>query len=110
MPTHTVTVVTRPTATRDRQNNLTYDWSSATRTDYQGRIQPSTSSRTRQQSDQVVSYFDCLLPPGTAVTAYDRIEVGGTTYEIDGEPSIFSGWGPISSIDHIAVRVKEMSG
>jgi hypothetical protein len=110
MPTHTAVVLTRPTPARDRQNNLVVDWSSAARTTYQARIQPSATSETVQQSNQIVTTWDCFLPPTAIVTSGDRVEVDETVYEVDGTPFVYSGWGPLGALNYITARLKVMTG
>ncbi|MGI5515297.1 hypothetical protein [Streptomyces sp. CA-106131] len=110
MPTHTVTVLTRPSPSRDRQNNLVVDWSGAARTSYQGRVQGSVSTETKNQSDQVITFLDCFLPPTAIVTSADRVEVDGRVYEVDGIPFTYTGWGPLGSLNHVTVTLKEMTG
>lgn len=110
MPTHEVVVLTRPEPTRDRHNNRTVDWSSAVRSAYWGRVQPSATTETVQQSDQLVTTWDCHLPPTAEVSSGDRVEVDGSVYEVDGTPFVHKGWGPIAALDHITIRLKEMSG
>jgi hypothetical protein len=110
LPTHTVTVLTKPEPTRDRQNNRIVDWSTAVRTAYKGRTEPLSSSETVQQNDQVITYLTCFLPPSAAVTEYDRAEVDGVTYEIDGKPEVQSGYGPLVVLAYKRVVLKEMTG
>ncbi|MDC2953384.1 hypothetical protein PO587_02820 [Streptomyces gilvifuscus] len=110
LPTHTVTVLTKPEPTRDRQNNRITDWSTAVRTSYQGRTEPVSTSETVQQNDQVITYLTCFLPPSAAVTEYDRAEVDGATYEVDGKPEVHTGYGPLAVLAYKRVTLKEMTG
>jgi len=110
LPTHTVTVLTRPEPTRDRQNNRIVDWSTAARTSYRGRTEPVNSSETVQQSDQVITYLDCYLPPSATVTGYDRAEVDGVTYEVDGKPDVQTGYGPLAVLGYKQVTLKLVTG
>jgi hypothetical protein len=110
LPTHTVTVLSRPEPTRDRQNNRVVDWSTAARTSYEGRVEPLSSSETVQQSDQVVTTLNCFLPPSAAVTEYDRAEVDGVTYEVDGKPDVHTGNGPLSLLAYQRVTLKQVTG
>lgn len=106
--THQITVLTRPAPTRDRQNNRVVDWSSAVRTPYGAMVEPLSSTETVQQNDQVISTLSCHLPPEAAVTAYDRAEVDGATYEVDGTPEIHKG--PMPLLDHKVVVLKQVTG
>ncbi|MET9848872.1 hypothetical protein [Streptomyces ossamyceticus] len=110
LPTHTVTVLSRPSPTRDRQNNRIVDWSTATRTSYKGRTEPLNSSETVQQGDQVITYLTCFLPPSAAVTEYDRAEVDGVTYEVDGKPEVQRGHGPLAVLAYQRVTLKLVTG
>ncbi|MGW2932958.1 hypothetical protein ACWDA7_14070 [Streptomyces sp. NPDC001156] len=110
LPTHAITILTRPEPTRDRQNNRTFDWSTATRTSYQGRTEPLSSTETVQQGDQVITFLDCFLPPSAAVTAYDRAEVDGVTYEVDGRPDVYTGHGPLKALSYQRLTLKQVTG
>ncbi|MFI0939145.1 hypothetical protein [Streptomyces sp. NPDC021020] len=106
----TATVVTRPAATRDRQNSLVRDWTTATRKPYAAMLQPLGSSETVQQSDQVTTDRICFLPPDAAVTEYDRVEVDGITYEVNGRPGKEQGSGPLAVLSHLTVVLREVTG
>ncbi|MEU5030173.1 hypothetical protein [Streptomyces milbemycinicus] len=110
LPTHTVTVLTKPEPTRDRQNNRIVDWSTAVRTAYRGRTEPVSSSETVQQNDQVITYLTCFLPPSAAVTEYDRAEVDGVTYEVDGRPEVHTGYGPLKILAYQQMTLKQVTG
>ncbi|MFG2380562.1 head-tail adaptor protein [Streptomyces avermitilis] len=110
LPTHVVTILTRPEPTRDRQNNRITDWSTATRTSHKGRVQPLSSSETVQQGDQVITTLECFLPPSAAVTEYDRAEVDGVTYEVDGKPEVQTGHGPLALLAYKRVVLKQVTG
>jgi hypothetical protein len=51
-----------------------------------------------QGSDMLITGLSALLPAGTVVTAIDKVDVYGQSYEIDGEPgryqSPFTGTNP----------------
>ncbi|MFJ3665068.1 hypothetical protein ACIPSE_01290 [Streptomyces sp. NPDC090106] len=110
LPTHTVTVLSRPSPTRDRQNNRIVDWSTATRTSYRGRTEPLSSSETVRQGDQVITYLTCFLPPSAAVTEYDRAEVDDVTYEVDGKPDVQTGHGSLAVLAYMRVTLKLVTG
>jgi len=110
LTTHDVTVLTRPEATRDRHNNRVVDWSEAEHATYRARVQPLSSAETVQQGDQLVTELECFLPPEAVVTAADRAEVDGVTYDVYGKPRRQKGSGPISMLDHIQVVLREVTG
>lgn len=110
MPTTTATVLTRPEPTRDRHNNPVTDWSTAQRTAYPAYLRLVSTQETVQASDQVTEVWDCYVPPGAAVTVYDRVEVDGTVYDVDGAPRRPKGYGPLAVLDHTVVTLKRVSG
>jgi hypothetical protein len=110
LPTHTVTILSRPAPTRDRQNNRIVDWSTAPRTPYAGRVEPLSSTETVQQDDQVITTLDCFLPPSAVVTEYDRAEVDGVTYEVDGKPDVYTGHGPLKALAYQRLTLKQVTG
>ncbi|WP_425589138.1 hypothetical protein [Streptomyces similanensis] len=86
------------------------DWSTATRASYKGRVEPLSSAETVQQGDQVITTLDCFLPPSAAVTEYDRAEVDGVTYEVNGKPDVYTGYGPLKALAYQRVTLKEVTG
>nr|WTB31169.1 head-tail adaptor protein [Streptomyces sp. NBC_00830] len=110
LPTHDVTVLTRPEATRDRQNNRVVDWSDAEQATYRARVQALSSSETEGQGDQLVTELECYLPPAAVITAVDRAEVDGVTYKVQGKPKVQKGSGPLAQLDHILVVLREVTG
>lgn len=107
----TATVLTRPEQTRDRQNNLVPgDWSSAARQSYAAMLQPLSSTETVQQGDQVITDRQCFFPPSAAVTEYDRVEIDGITYEVNGHPGKEQGAGPLTVLSHLTVLLRQVTG
>ncbi|WP_307787233.1 hypothetical protein [Streptomyces musisoli] len=86
------------------------EWSTAARTSYQGRVEPLSSSETVQQGDQVITTLDCFLPPSAVVTEYDRAEVDGVTYEVDGKPDVYTGHGPLKLLAHQRLTLRRVTG
>ncbi|MFE4991424.1 hypothetical protein ACFRH4_08740 [Streptomyces mirabilis] len=103
-------VLTRPEATRDRQNSATYDWSTAQRKTYGVMLQPLNSMESVKQSDQVITTRQVFFPPDAAVTEYDRVEIGNTTYEVDGQSEPQQGAGPLAALSYLAVVLKKVTG
>ncbi|BAC73227.1 hypothetical protein AQJ43_23745 [Streptomyces avermitilis] len=110
LPTDDVTILTRPEATRDRQNNRVVDWSDAERTTYRARVQFLSSTETEQQGDQVITDLEVFLPPEAVVTAVDQAEVDGVTYRVHGKPQVQRGAGPIAQLDHMRIVLREVTG
>jgi hypothetical protein len=81
-------------------NNEDYDWPNATSTPYAGcAVAQGGRDRTTEihtgDRDVIISDLIIFMPPGTDVTATDRLNVRGRAYEVVGEPfgwtSPFSG-------------------
>ncbi|WP_328981770.1 hypothetical protein OG258_19950 [Streptomyces mirabilis] len=104
------TVLTRPEPTRDRQNNQVRDWSAAVRQPYDAMLQPLSSVEIMQQSDQVTTDRPCFFPPEAVVSEYDRVEIDGITYEVNGRPGREQGAGPLAVLSHLAVLLREVTG
>lgn len=90
----TVTIQTA-TTTEDEYGNEVADWSDPTETDVAGcRFAPTAGSEL--DSGLPVGTEAVLYAPGTAtIAAHDRVIVRGATYEVLGEPMLWSGgYGP----------------
>lgn len=83
----TVTVLTAGTTT-DRYGNEVPDWGNATSTLVPGcGVAPRSSSELNDPSRAaVIVGLTVYLPPGSVVSARDRMVVRGGTYEVVGEP------------------------
>lgn len=81
----TVTLIRRTLAGRDRYGNDRYTTSTSTIGGVSVRATGS-SEDLGEQRDRVTTNLDVLLPPGTTITAYDRLRIRGLLYEIDGNP------------------------
>ncbi len=75
------TVVRRQPTGRDPRGNTTW---STTRTVYLGRRAPRPSQEG--QDGRVGEEYDLRLPHDAVVGALDDVEVGGETFQVDGEP------------------------
>lgn len=104
------TVLMRPDATRDRQNNQVRDWSTADRRTYGAMLQPISSTETVQQDDQVTTDQQCFLPPEAVVGECDRVEIDGVTYEVTGRPGREQGSGPLAALSHLTLILREVTG
>lgn len=100
-------VIVRPGTTVSRGSTIP-DWSQdkVTKTTVNGcSVQPSTTSLS--QDGRVLGISDswtAYLPEGTNVEAGDHIEFDGKTYEINGEPRVWTGAFTKSNIQLNLVR------
>lgn len=70
---------------------------------------PQTSVEDRDGRDAVVADATIYMPTGTDVTAHDRVQINGVTYDVDGQPSVWSD--PFGGgLDGIEVRLKLVTG
>jgi hypothetical protein len=81
----TVTLIRRTLAGRDRYGNDRYTTTTAVIDGVSVR-RTGSSEDLGEQRDRVTTSLEVLLPPGTTVTAYDRLRIRGLLYEIDGNP------------------------
>lgn len=89
----------RPTTTTSRGSTI-YDWSEPDRLEIPGcSVQPSSTSLTQDGRVQGISDGLTVYAPLDAdVRAGDRIEFGGNTYTINGDPLIWPGAGRLAHI------------
>jgi hypothetical protein len=105
--TDTVTVVHAALET-DSYNNRVRDWAHATRTAVRAVVDGTVSTEATDGKDQTATLYRIYLPPGTAVTAQDRMEWNGLVLEINGEP--IPRKGPTSALNHIQIDGRLVSG
>ncbi|MFE9099850.1 DUF6093 family protein [Actinomadura geliboluensis] len=67
-------------------NSLVYDWANATRTTVAAGLQPGNSIEQTGARDKVTTFYTVFVAAGTDVKVTDRVEWGGRTWEVDGEP------------------------
>jgi hypothetical protein len=107
----TVQVLTAGTTTDPYSNESAADWSTPTSLDVPGvGVEPRPSGEPLQDArNQVTSGFTLYMPPGSAITAQNRVVVRGVTYDVLGEPAVwrspFTGWEP-----GIVVQVERSEG
>lgn len=82
--TETATVV-RYTTIRD-EYNAEVD-GAATRTDHPARLEQLATEELVIDRDTVVANWRVFLLPGTDVTAYDKVEARGLTFDVVGFPN-----------------------
>lgn len=86
MTGETVTVL-RGVTVADRYGDTTVDWTTPARTTVHGAfVAPRSSTEAGNGRAGVIVGLTAYLPPGTRVTAADRVEVRGVTYSVEGEP------------------------
>jgi head-tail adaptor len=105
--TDTVTVV-HAELISDSYNNRVRDWPNASRTAVRAVVDSTSSTETTDGQDQTDTTYRCYLPPGTAVTAQDRLEWEGRVLEVTGEPTPRKG--PTGALDHVQVDGRLISG
>lgn len=62
------------------------NWVTATTTDYQGELQPLSTTELVVAAQQTDSTHRAFLPSSADVKATDRLRHQGLDYEIDGQP------------------------
>lgn len=82
-----ITVVTRTRSGVDAFGN---DIFTTTTTTVSGVFAPGGSVENVQGEDVIVTQPRAFLPAGTDVTAIDAVEVGGISYEVDGDPNVWA--------------------
>lgn len=105
--TDTVTVV-HAELVSDAYNNRVRDWPHAVRTPVRGVVDGTATTEAVDGKDQTDTVYRCYLPPGTAVTAQDRLEWEGLVLEVVGEPTPRKG--PTPALNHLQVDARRVSG
>ena len=103
----TVTVV-RGQPWTDAYGNTVIDWSAPVRTTYLGSVQPvATSEDVSNREGYVSSWVAYLWPPEADITERDRVEYGGVTFYVDGEPQT---WTVAGKPSHVVVTLRTWKG
>lgn len=86
--TRTVTIL-RGTSTSTGYGNATkLDWTNPTPTQTVGWLGPySGEAENALDRDQQMADATVFLPAGTDITALDRVQIDGVTYQVTGTPS-----------------------
>lgn len=106
----TVTVVRAPLAA-GRYGGQTRDWSSATRTPYTGvSVQPAGSTEDVRDREELVNRFQLFTSRGQDIDllATDRVEWGGLTLQVDGDPNRWPA--PGGGVHHVEASLKRVAG
>lgn len=86
-------VIVHPKSTKTVRGSTVPDWDNVEKTTVGGcSVQPAGTSLS--EDGRVLGISDGLtayLPEGVAVVAGDRVEYGGETYTINGEPRVWVG-------------------
>lgn len=86
MLTTPVTIV-RAAVVTDRYGAESADWTNARRTSTVGWLNDVSSSEVVDGRDALISGWKLYLPADADVTGFDRVEIDGVTYEVNGPPS-----------------------
>lgn len=99
----------RATAITQRGSEIP-DWSSPDRLEIPGcSMQPAGTSLTQDGRVQgTTDGYTCYLPPGADVLAGDRIEYGGNTYTINGEPRAWNS--PTGRVSNTQLQLERWYG
>lgn len=97
----------RPTTVTDGYGNSIDSFISSATAIYKGRLDPGKQNEITTGRDTTVSDATLYLEPGADVTAYDRVVVDGTTYEVIGKPRPIPG---ARAVHHPEVDVRAISG
>lgn len=102
-----ITIVHRPAPTSDAYGNDVFNWSTADRdVDVAGSLQPATSTEDVTDRDAVISDYVLYLLPDQSISAFDRVELATSTYEVRGDPQ---AWRDEGTIDHLAVQLQRIT-
>lgn len=85
MLSQTATVFTAGVATTDSEGNVTDTFSAGT--DYPARLEQTDSTEVTTGRTVVTSDWKLFLPATATVSALDRVEVDGVTFEVVGAPA-----------------------
>lgn len=101
-----VTVLTASTRT-DGFGQSTLDWSTTTSTGTTGWLAQTSSIENRDGREATVTDLKLVLPPGTVISALNRVSIDGRTYRVSSEP--VSAWTPRGE-HHIEVSLEVADG
>jgi hypothetical protein len=105
-------VIRRASMTSDRYGAKVRDWAhaSVTTVEYCS-VQPLNAIENDVDREYANTHMRLYAPAGTDLVATDRVEYGGVTWEVDGEPFHWADpWNPTSGDDHIEADLKRVTG
>lgn len=101
-------VVVRPKQVPGRLDGTRPDWAQATRTSAAGEFQRRSTSEVVEDRDARVQVAKLYLAPHVDIAGGDRVEHGGETWEVVGDPLLrLDGRG---NEDHIDVDLRRVAG
>lgn len=99
----TVTVLRAPLIT-DRYGAKVRDWAHASSTSWAGcTVQPYSATEAAVDREYAATHVRLFAPPGTSLLATDRVQHGGVTYDVDGDPALWAG-------HHLEASLKRTTG
>lgn len=101
-----VVVMTAPLVA-DRYGDAVFDWDHPTVRTIPGWVSQSASLVTNDHRVQVSSNTTLFVAADAAITAYDRIEIDGDVYQLDGDPNI--AWTPRGA-HHMECSLRRVEG
>lgn len=110
LATDSVTVVRAPLVA-GRYGGQTRDWTTATRTAYDGVcVQPVSSTEDVRDRELLVGRFTLFTSRGSDIDllATDRVEWNGITLQVDGDPNRWPM--PGGGIHHVEASLKQVTG
>lgn len=103
----TLTLITKTVTGRDSYGNVVYGSTTADIPNCP--VWPRTSSELVQGQDTVIAGVTAMLPAGTDVKAIDAIGWNGDTYQVDGQPGLYTS--PFTGLDPgIEVQLTKVTG
>lgn len=88
--------------------NERLDWDNAEQVDAPGCVIAPlpVGEQVDPGRDAIVTRWQFIGPPGTPITALSRVEYGGRTYEVDGDPQVFE----TGVMDHVEAVLQQVRG
>lgn len=100
---HTITVVSAATKPADYGTGTELDWTNVTRTQVSDcSVQPAPTEEFTVDRDTFIARWQVFAPASTQVSADDRIEWDGNTYDVDGD---VLRWG-FGALSHIVLNLR----
>lgn len=85
------------------------DWSNPSTHAVHGcSVQPASTSSNEDRAEQVTDRWELYASPNADVRRGDRVEHGGKTYEVDGDP--FEWVSPTGRVTHLHAHLVEWTG
>lgn len=106
----TMTIVRKRASVKTVRGSDVFDWSKTTDITIQNcLVEPASGSLSLDGRELgIMQGLTAILPPDSDVKAGDHIVYGGNTYEIDGEPKLFSL--PTGTVTNMQLNLKRWQG